>query len=171
MNQQDLKIGMHLTADLSALPVYSNKDASGPILDTISKGSYIGQIADLTDGEDGLVAFFTGETANNIEKQDEPVEYYLFNWIPLTKLAISARFNDIANAVSDKQIEKQNGAISIAENEGISLKNEIKKVAKGATEIVTDTTNEVLSTTFSNLAPWLIGGAVLYYLTNKKSKK
>lgn len=164
MTANDLKVGMVLVNDGTGnVLVYDNKDASGSPMLTVAPKGYIGQIVEIDNGVDGVVVQFTSDDITKAMSTLEKIEYYfVLKWIPSEVFAGAVRFADLQANVSDKQIADQVAAIKQAEDNGISFKNSIEKLAHGAADIV------------GSVIPWnliLLAGLGWLFITSDKPKK
>lgn len=138
ITQGDLKIGMHLTNDGTGnILVYDNLDATGSPMLTVKPGQYIGQIVDLRQGQGGLVIDLISDDITKAAPIAERVYVWILDWLPFYQewVAGGVRFANLQQNVSDNQIAEQKQAMAIAENNGVSLVNSIKKVASGISDV------------------------------------
>jgi len=161
MNQADLKIGMYLKNDGKGfIPVYGNKDTTGQPFLLIHPGEMIGQIFDFGNGKDGFTIYFGSDVIQSKANLIERVMDYLLSWEPdfiRPRAAGVVKFSDLTADVSDAQVLMQKQAMDTAEQNGVSLSNGIKKVAKA--------TGEIISEAGQGLIPWtLVGVAAAGYV-------
>lgn len=136
MKESDLRVGMYFTNDGNGgIPVFDGLDGTGDIIMTVSPGQLIGQIVDIINGPDGTVLVFVSDAISNA------IPFYekLITFITpdsIEKAAGGVKFSSFSQDVSDAQVQQQQQAMGIAEANGVTIQNSIKKIVKSATDTI-----------------------------------
>jgi hypothetical protein len=169
INASDITIGMVLVNEgPSGIPVYNSKDATGDPEMTVAPKAKIGQVVDVVAGAD-YIFYFTSDEITASASVFDKVGSWILGLIPGKPVvnAGAVKFAEIANNISQSQIDSQNAIISNAANNGVSVSNSIKAAAKGAGEFATS----AVSGLAQGFWPLILVAAGIYVVTRTNYSK